>query len=68
MANEYRTTLRPAAFGGMPSGVRWDYIEAPADIAHNRRDLPLSTHRYGVVRTERPLTAAEMEHFDIRAA
>jgi hypothetical protein len=31
----------------------------------NRPDLPMSRHRYGVVCTERPLTADEMHHFDI---
>lgn len=63
----YRTTLRPAGFGGMPAGVRWEYVEAPPDLAGDRPDLPRSSWRYGVVSTDRALTAGEMAHFDIVA-
>ncbi len=61
--NRYRTILRPAGFGGVPHGVKWDYVEAPSDV--NRPDLPRSAYRYGVIETDRPLTKAEMDHFDI---
>lgn len=62
----YRTTLRPASGGGMPPGVRWTYVEAPAMLGlANRIDLPTSAYRYGVVSTDRELTAEEMHHFDI---
>ena len=62
----YRTTLRPASGGGLPPGVRWEYVEAPAmpGLA-NRPDLPTSVHRYGIVSTDRELTAVEMFQFDI---
>lgn len=64
--NLYRTTIRPAHGGGVPAGLRWEYIEAPAMHGLvNRPDLPVSQHRYGVIRTERPLTVEEREHFDI---
>lgn len=62
--NRYRTTLRPAPFGGMPSGVRWQYVEVPPDHPHES-DPPRSRHRYGVVETDRALTPEEMRHFDI---
>jgi len=62
----YRTTLRPASGGGMPPGVRWDYVEAPAMFGLAKRpDLPTSQYRYGVVCTDRELSAAERTHFDI---
>jgi hypothetical protein len=60
---KYRTTLRPVHGGGIPSGVKWDYVEKPDGV--NRPDLSTSTHRYGVFTTDRPLTAEEMNHFDI---
>ncbi len=66
MTYRYRTTLRPASGGGVPLGVRWEYVEAPAMTALCiRHDLPLSRHRYGVIATDRALTAEELDHFDI---
>ena len=62
----YRPTLRPASSGGMPQGVRWEYLEAPAmDGLANRPDLPTSRHRYGVVSTDRELSEAERDHFSL---
>ena len=63
--NRYRTTLRPAGFGGVPEGVSWRYLEWPSMMGFGRADIPTSRHRYGVIETDRPLTKAEMEHFDI---
>lgn len=62
----YRPTLRPASYGGMPQGVCWAYVEAPAmhGLA-NRPDLPTSRHLYGVISTDRALTAAECKQFDM---
>lgn len=68
MANIYRTTLRPVAFGGLPMGVTYRYVELPSDGSIYRGHfpmLPVSRHLYGVVETDRALTAAEMVHFDI---
>lgn len=62
----YRPLLRPAAGGGVPPGVRWDYVEAPDEhIAARRPELPVSRHRYGVICTDRKLTDAECFHFDL---
>jgi hypothetical protein len=58
--------IRPASFSTLPSGVKWEYVEAPPDIAHKRPDLPRSTHRYGVIATERKLTPEERERFDLQ--
>ena len=63
--NIYRPTLRPASFCTLPRGLRWDYVEAPASIAQMRPDLPKSAEPFGVIKTERPLTAEEMFNFDI---
>ena len=69
----YRTTLRAAMFGGMPTDIIWHYVEWPSDYwgpidtpaGKNPGGIPRSRHRYGVVETNRELTPAELEHFDI---
>lgn len=65
----YRTTIRPAAGGGVPAGVRWVYVELPYDatpaMIANFEHKPVSAHRYGVFEADRRLTGAEMRHFDI---
>lgn len=63
--NRYRTTLRPPAFGGLPQGVAWKYVEAPPDGRKYPGNIPVSKHLYGVIETDRPLTASELDHFDI---
>jgi len=63
--NRYRTTLRPPAFGGLPKDVGWKYIEVPPDGTHYAPNLPVSNYHYGVIETDRPLTFAELDHFDI---
>jgi hypothetical protein len=63
--NTYRTTLRPASVTTLPPGVKWEFLEAPWDLAHIRTDLPRSAHRYGVFLTDRRLTDEEREHFDL---
>ncbi len=68
----YRTTLRPVGDGGIPAGIGWHHVEAPADFQFlprfMRADMPRSPHRYGVIETDRDLTPAELDHFDIVAA
>ncbi len=67
----YRTTLRPAGFGGLPSGVGWRYVEAPDDLllpGSMPPTMPRSRHRYGVIETDRDLTPEELDHFDIKPA
>lgn len=38
--NRYRPMARPATFATLPAGLRWEYVEAPWDLAHVRSDLP----------------------------
>ena len=64
--NLYRPMLRPASFATLPRGLGWDYVEAPTQEIANRRGLPLSDSPHGVISTDRPLTADEMEHFDLQ--
>lgn len=64
--NRYRTTLRPPAFGGLPQGVTWKYVEAPPDGRKYSDNLPVSKYLYGVIETDRPLTAKELDHYDIK--
>lgn len=61
----YRTTLRPAPFGGVPQGVGWHFVELPPDYILNHGDTPRSRHLYGVIETDRELTPQELKHFDI---
>jgi len=68
MAYRYRTTLRPAAFGGLPAGVGYRYVELPPEpwaYAGQAGNLPISRHRYGVIETDRELTPQDLDHFDI---
>ena len=58
------TTIRPAPFGGLPSGVAWHYIEAPQD-GRTYQDIPRSRYRYGVIQTDRDLTTDEIDRFDL---
>ena len=64
--NTYRPLLRPVGCATLPNGLEWDYVEMPPDLAAYRADVPRSSHRYGVIRTARALTADEMSRFDLR--
>lgn len=68
MTNRYRPMLRPASFATLPSGLQWEYVEAPYDIAHLRPDLPVSRNPHGIIQTVRPLTTDEMERFSLWVA
>jgi hypothetical protein len=65
MPKRYRTTLRPAGFGGVPDGVSWEYVEWPTMMDFHRSDIPTSQHLYGVIETDRELTPEELRHYDI---
>lgn len=67
--NSYRMKYRPAGIGTLPPGIGWNYKEAPAlhGLA-NRPDLPRSAYTFGVITTDRPLTAQEMADFEIMVA
>lgn len=62
---KYRPLLRPAGFATLPSGLRWEYVEVPSYIT-KRPDLPISRHPHGIISTDRKLTDAECERFDLR--
>ena len=69
MTNRYVPLLRPASRATLPADIGWNYLEAPQMFGlANRPDLPQSAHRYGVIETTRPLTDAELKHFDIAVA
>jgi hypothetical protein len=65
--NTYKMLYRPASFCTLPKGVQWEYVEGPtlAGLC-NRPDLPRSTHRFGVIKTDRPLTSVEMSIYEIQ--
>lgn len=63
----YRPLLRHASNFTLPRGLGWRYIEAPPELAHRRPDIPASEHRYGLIETDRALTAEECEHFSLEA-
>ena len=64
--SRYFNRLRPVGFATIPK-VGWAWVEQPALEAYRPRnsDLPVSGHRYGVYRTERPLTDEELYAFEI---
>lgn len=61
----YAPLYRPAGFAGLPRG--WEYVEAPRSLAANRPDLPVSKRPHGVISYPRPLTAAEIERYEVEA-
>lgn len=65
MANRYRMLYRPAYFATLPPGLKWEFVEAPQNIAHRRTDIPCSWYQFGVFKTDRPLTKEELEIYEI---
>jgi len=65
MTHKYCPLLRPAGFESLPRGLKWDYVEAPWDLAHRRTDIPRSAFRHGIIATERELTRQECIDFDL---
>lgn len=63
--NFYRPVFRPPGFATLPHGLRWEYIEVPLALAYNRPELPVSRYTYGIIATDRPLTAQERSTFDL---
>ena len=62
----YTLKYRPATFATLPSPLAWEYVEAPSMPGIiNRTDLPISRHRYGVIKTNRPFTEDECAAYDI---
>lgn len=64
----YIILYRPAGYATLPAGVKWDYVEAPMDVAARRPDLPLSKHRHGIISTSRALTEEELRAFQLMPA
>jgi len=62
--NHYQPLLRPAGFATLPEGVTWQYVEAPSYLP--LAPAPQSRHVHGIIETDRPLTKAECETFDLR--
>ena len=69
MTNHYRPLRRPATFSALPEGIKWNYVETPAMplFARELPGIPQSRYQFGVIATDRPLTAVECDHFDLRA-
>ena len=66
MSFRYTPQLRPAGFATLPSGLSWHYVQAPTMHGlYMRDDLPTSRYRYGVIETDRELTAHEIFTFDL---
>ena len=60
----YRMLYRPAGFATLPSKLGWEYVEVPPGHP-NPFGLPVSHWMYGVIATERPLTADELQSYEI---
>jgi hypothetical protein len=64
--HRYRPLLRPASCGTLPAGVHWQYVEAPAiGGLINWFALPQSRYPFGVICTDRELTADECKRYDL---
>ena len=67
--NTYAMKYRPAGFASLPRDIRWDYVAMPTMFGLcGRRDLPTCRHTFGLIQTDRPLTQAEMDTFEIAEA
>lgn len=66
MDHLYRPKYRPAGFATLPRGVVWEYAERPA--MHGlcaRNDIPASSHQFGIIRTDRALSADEIATYEL---
>lgn len=60
----YRMLYRPPGFATLPSRLGWEFVEVPRDHA-NPFSLPVSKYPFGIIKTERPLTADELRSYEI---
>jgi len=60
----YQPMLRPASFATLPTGLTWEYKEAPTYLP--KAPAPPSRHKHGVIKTDRQLTTNECERFALR--
>lgn len=63
MTTRYTPRYRPAADAFW--GLDWRYVEAPANIAHMRPDLPRSSRPFGIVELDAPLSADEIDRREL---
>jgi len=66
----YAPLYRPPGFATLPSGLEWDYHEAPPrdyELMDRRPDLPRSQQPFGVIKTKRPLTPDELRTFELKS-
>ncbi len=63
----YSPRYRPAGDCRWPDDLKraWVYVEAPRDIAHLRRDIPVSRRLFGVVSVSRRLTDEECKTAEV---
>jgi hypothetical protein len=66
MTHTYRPLRRPASMVTLPTGLSWEFVQAPWDLAHIRTDIPRGDTRFGLIATTRPLTADECEAFELK--
>lgn len=60
----YTLQYRPPGIGTCPKG--WELVERPRMPGWERRtDLPESKHRFGVIGYERPLSAEDVERYEL---
>lgn len=60
----YTTKYRPPGFATVPAGFRF-VASGKDNPLPLRTDLPRSPHRFGVVAYDRPLTAREIEAYEM---
>ena len=60
----YTTKYRPPGFATVPAGFRF-VASGKDNPLPLRTDLPRSPHRFGVVAYDRPLTARELEAYEM---
>jgi hypothetical protein len=59
----YANKYRPVSFCTLPDGIEWEYVENPKG-SNYPNGLPESTlYQHGVIKTNRPMTAEEIETF-----
>lgn len=62
----YAPQLRPARTATVPCDA-WEFVEQGVyDLLPLRTDLPLGTHKFGVIAFERELTREEMATYSLK--
>lgn len=61
--NTYANKFRPVSFCTLPDNIDWQFTELPFGIDNGMGTPQSLIHRYGVIKTNRPLTKEECETF-----